>query len=67
VRGSQWRGEHLLTLNAEEAAALADACALLLVASEAVPGCRLQAGMQRVLADVFEALAQPAEFPGEGG
>lgn len=67
MRSSQWRGEHLLALNAEEAAALADACALLLVASEAVPGCRLQAGMQGVLAQVFEALAQPAEFPGEGG
>lgn len=67
MRACQWRGQHLLVLNAEEAATLADACALLLVASEAVPGCRLLPGMQEVLAQVFEALAQPAEFSGEGG
>ncbi len=67
MRASRWRGQHLLAVNAEEASALADACALLLVASEVAPGCRLQAPMQQVLADLFEALVQPVDSPIEGG
>lgn len=67
MKVSRWRGQHLLAVDGEEAAALADACALLLVASEAAPGCRLQASMQRVLAELFEALSPAPEASRDGG
>ena len=54
-------GEHVLVLSDEEAAALADACALLVLASQAVSQVGLQPGVASVLGKLFGALTSPAE------
>jgi hypothetical protein len=46
--------EHLISLSNAEAHSLVDACALLLLASQSVPGCQLKPEMARVLATVYE-------------
>jgi hypothetical protein len=46
--------EHLINLSSDEAHALVDACALLLLAAQSVPGCQLKPDMARVLATVYE-------------
>lgn len=46
--------EHLISLSSEEASALVDACALLLLAAQSVPGCQLKPEMAAVLGTVYE-------------
>ena len=46
--------EHLINLSSNEASALVDACALLLLAAQSVPGCQLKPEMSAVLATVYE-------------
>ena len=46
--------EHLISLSSGEASALVDACALLLLAAQSVPGCQLKPEMAGVLATVYE-------------
>lgn len=46
--------EHLMSLSNEEAHSLVDACALLLLAAQSVPGCQLKPEMARVLSTVYE-------------
>lgn len=46
--------EHLISLSSLEASALVDACALLLLASNSTPGCKLKPEMAGVLQTVFE-------------
>mgnify|MGYP003347392371 CR=1 FL=1 len=46
--------EHLISLSSQEASALVDACALLLLAAQSVPGCQLKPEMAAVLATVYE-------------
>ena len=46
--------EHLIQLSSAEAAQLVDACALLLLAAQSVPGCQLKPEMSAVLATVYE-------------
>lgn len=46
--------DHLISVSTEEAAALVDACALLLLAAQSVPDCQLKPEMARVLRGVFE-------------
>lgn len=46
--------EHLISLSSQEASALVDACALLMLASQSVPGCQLRPEMAAVLATVYQ-------------
>ena len=46
--------EHLISLSSHEASALVDACALLLLAAQSVPGCQLKPEMASVLATVYD-------------
>jgi hypothetical protein len=45
---------HLISLSTEEAASLVEACALLLLAANSVPDCRLRPEMAVVLAGLYE-------------
>ena len=46
--------EHLIQLSDEEASALVDACALLLLAARSAPECQLNPSMSQVLSGLFE-------------
>lgn len=46
--------DHLIRLTSREASDLVDACALLLLAAQSVPGCQLKPEMAGVLATVYE-------------
>jgi hypothetical protein len=46
--------EHLIQLTSDEAATLVDACALLLLASNSAPGCKLNSSMSGLLQTLFE-------------
>ena len=46
--------EHLISLSSDEAGALVDACALLLLAAQTTQGCELKPEMAVVLRTVFE-------------
>ncbi len=46
--------EHLIQLSSEEAGALVDACALLLLAAQTAPGCQLNRPMSLLLQSLFE-------------
>ena len=54
MRVTHCEGEHLIQLSSAEAALLVDACALLLLASNSAPGCKLNNGMSQLLQTVFE-------------
>ena len=54
VRITHCEQEHLISLSSNEASALVDACALLLLAAQSVPGCQLKPEMAGVLATVYE-------------
>ena len=54
VHVTQCGQEHLISLSSQEASALVDACALLLLAAQSVPGCQLKPEMATVLATVYE-------------
>ena len=56
MRISRSDGEHLVMLSDAEASALVDATALLVVASQSVPGAALPPGMATVLGELFEGL-----------
>ena len=56
MRISRSDGEHLVMLSDAEAAALVDATALLVVASQSVPGAALPPRMATVLGELFEGL-----------
>jgi hypothetical protein len=51
--------EHLVVLSDQEASLLVDACALVVLASQAVPTAVLPAEMAAVLAQLFEELRSP--------
>ena len=54
LRVTHCEQEHLISLSSNEASALVDACALLLLAAQSVPGCQLKPEMAGVLATVYE-------------
>jgi len=53
--------EHLISLSSQEASALVDACAMVLIAAESVPEVALPAHVTTVLASVFEQLSATAK------
>ena len=54
LRVTHCDNEHLIHLSSAEASTLVDVCALLLLASQSAPGCRLNEPMTSLLQDLFE-------------
>jgi DNA-binding MurR/RpiR family transcriptional regulator len=69
MRITRCNGEHLIALTASEASRLVDACALLVLASEASPQAALPPDMATLLGQLFDGLksatqsAKPAPKP----
>ena len=61
MRVTHLDGEHLISLSSQEASALVDACAMVLIAAESVPEVALPAHVTTVLASVFEQLSDTAK------
>lgn len=61
MRITQCQGEHLIALTASEASRLVDACALLVLASEAAPQSALPPEMASLLGQLFDGLKSVAE------
>ena len=61
MRVTHLENEHLISLNAQEASALVDACAMVLLAAQSVPDVSLPAEVSQVLAGVFEHLSDTAK------
>jgi hypothetical protein len=60
MRITHYQGEHLVALTAPEAARLVDACALLVLAAESVPGSPLAPEMATLLCELFDGLKSTA-------
>jgi hypothetical protein len=60
MRFTHYQGEHLIALTAPEAARLVDACALLVLAAESVPGSPLPSEMATLLCELFDGLQSTA-------
>lgn len=56
MRITQYQGEHLIALTTPEAARLVDACALMVLAAESVPGSPLPPEMATLLCELFDGL-----------
>jgi hypothetical protein len=56
MRITHYQGEHLVALTSQEAARLVDACALLVLAAESVPGSPLPPEMASLLSALFDGL-----------
>lgn len=75
MRVTHLEDEHLISLSSQEASALVDACAMVLIAAESVPEVALPAHVTTVLASVFEHLSatakaaqfQPLNQPNQSG
>ena len=63
MRITRCNGEHLIALTASEASRLVDACALLVLASEAAPQAALPPDMATLLGQLFDGLKSAAETP----
>ena len=63
MRITQCNGEHLVALTTSEASSLVDACALLVLASEAAPQEALPPEMKNLLGQLFDGLKSAAETP----
>lgn len=63
MRITHSEGEHLVVLSDAEAAALVEASALLVVASQGIPGAALPPGMATVLGQLFDGLKASAAIP----
>jgi hypothetical protein len=61
LRVTHLENEHLISLSSQEASALVDACAMVLLAAESVPEVSLPAEVSQVLAGVFEHLSDTAK------
>ena len=61
MRVTHLEDEHLINLSSQEASALVDACAMVMVAAESVPEVALPAHVTTVLASVFEQLSDTAK------
>ena len=61
MRVTHLEDEHLLSLSSQEASALVDACAMVLIAAESLPEVALPAHVTTVLASVFEQLSATAK------
>ena len=61
LRVTHLKDEHLISLNSQEASALVDACAMVLIAAESVPEVALPSHVTTVLASVFEHLSATAK------
>jgi hypothetical protein len=61
LRVTHLEDEHLISLSSQEASALVDACAMVLIAAESVPEVSLPAPVTSVLASVFEHLSATAK------
>jgi hypothetical protein len=61
--------QFVVTLEAQEASLLMDACAMVVMAAESVPEARLPADMAAMLGELFQGLRsgtdQPQEHPRE--
>lgn len=60
MRITRYQDEHLISLTAPEAARLVDACALLALAADSVPGSPLPPEMATLLSELFEGLKRTA-------
>ena len=63
MRITRCNDEHLIALTASEASRLVDACALLVLASEAAPQAALPPDMATLLGQLFDGLKSAAETP----
>lgn len=63
MRITQYQGEHLIALTAPEAARLVDACALVVLAAESVPGSPLPPEMAALLCELFDGLKSTVDVP----
>ena len=63
MRITQCNGEHLVALTTSEASSLVDACALLVLASEAAPPEALPPDMKTLLGQLFDGLKSATETP----
>ena len=61
MRITRCNGEHLIALTASEASRLVDACALLVLASEAAPQAAMPPDMATLLGQLFDGLKSAAE------
>jgi hypothetical protein len=61
LRVTHLQDEHLISLSSQEAAALVDACAMVMVAAESVPEVTLPPHVTTVLAGIFEQLSGTAK------
>ena len=61
MRVTHLEDEHLISLSSQEASALVDACAMVMVAAESVPEVALPAHVTTVLAGIFEQLSSTAK------
>ena len=61
MRVTHLEDEHLISLCSQEASALVDACAMVLIAAESVPEVALPDHVTTVLASVFEQLSATAK------
>ncbi len=63
MRITHYQGDHLIALTSPEAARLVDACALLVLAAESVPGSSLPPEMASLLSALFDGLKNTAGAP----
>ena len=61
MRVTHLEDEHLISLNSQEASALVDACAMVMLAAESVPEARLPDHVTTLLAGIFEQLSSSAK------
>jgi len=61
LRVTHLQDEHLISLSSQEASALVDACAMVMVAAESVPEVALPPHVTTVLAGIFEQLSGTAK------
>lgn len=60
MRITQCDDQFLVSLNAQEASRLMDACAMVVLAADSVPAATLPQEMATLLGDLFEGLRAPA-------
>ena len=66
MRITQCDGQFLVSLNAQEASRLMDACAMVVLAADSVPAAEMPGAMATVLGDLFEGLRGSTAHCGAG-
>ena len=66
MRITQCDGQFLVSLNAQEASRLMDACAMVVLAADSVPVAALPQEMAALLGDLFEGLRAPTGCAASG-